>query len=203
MTEKIYYYARVSSKGQNLDRQIQQFIELGANERDIITEKQSGKDIDNRAAYKAMRDTMLRNGDTLYICSLDRLGRCKQDIKNELEHYKAENIRVKVLDIPTTLIDFPKGQEWVCEMVNNILIEVLGSMAEQERHNIRKRQREGISAAHNKGVKFGRPTAKKPQNWQEVYAEWKRGDITAVQAMQKTGTTKSTFYKFAKEEQAV
>ncbi len=201
MTNKTFYYARVSSKGQNLDRQIEKFKELGAYERDIITEKESGKDIDNRSAYLALKNQMLRSGDTLVVVSLDRLGRNKAQIKAELEHYKANNIRVKVLDIPTTLIDFPEGQEWVMDMVNNILIEVLGSIAEQERNTIRKRQREGIDVAQKKGVKFGRPQAQKPDNWTQVYKSWKDGEITAVKAMELTNLSKTTFYKLAKTEE--
>ena len=181
---KTYYYARVSSKGQNLDRQIEKFKKLGADDRDIITEKKSGKNIEDREAYKAMRNQLLRNGDTLVIASLDRLGRNKSNIKEELEFFKSNNIRVKVLDIPTTMIDFPQGQEWVLDMVNNILIEVLGSIAEQERETIKKRQAEGIAAAKRKGtVKFGRPKATKPNNWDEVIIQWKNKEITAVKAM--------------------
>lgn len=201
MTNKTFYYARVSSKGQNLDRQIEKFKALGADDRDIITEKESGKDTENRSAYKALRDQMLRSGDTLVVVSLDRLGRNKAQIKDELQKYKENNIRVKVLDIPTTLIDFPEGQEWVMDMVNNILIEVLGSIAEQERETIRRRQREGIDAAKKKGVvKFGRPQAEKPENWTQVYKSWKKGEITAVKAMELTRLTKTTFYKLAKTE---
>lgn len=201
MTNKTFYYARVSSKGQNLDRQIEKFKELGAEDRDIITEKESGKDTENRSAYTALRDQMLRSGDTLVVVSLDRLGRNKAQIKDELQHYKENNIRVKVLDIPTTLIDFPEGQEWVMDMVNNILIEVLGSIAEQERETIRKRQREGIEAAKKKGtVKFGRPQAQKPENWTQVYKSWKKGEITAVKAMKLTNLPKTTFYRFANAE---
>ena len=200
MSPKNFYYARVSSKGQNLDRQIERFKELGANDRDIITEKQSGKTIEDRHAYLALRDQILRAGDTLTVVSLDRLGRNKQQIKEELEYYKANNIRVKVLDIPTTLIDFPEGQEWVMDMVNNILIEVLGSIAQQERETIRKRQAEGIAIAKKKGaVQFGRPKAQKPENWEDVISQWRAGQITAVKAMQLTGLTKTTFYKLVNE----
>ena len=198
MKNKTFYYARVSSKGQNLDRQIELFKDHGAEERDIITEKESGKDTEHRPAYLALRNQMLRAGDILVVASLDRLGRNKGQMKEELEYFKANNIRVKVLDIPTTLIDFPSGQEWVMDMVNNILIEVLGSIAEQERETIRKRQAQGIAAAKKKGVvKFGRPQVKKPANWDEVYRQWKNGDITAVKAMGMTGLTKTTFYKLA------
>lgn len=194
-------YARVSSNGQCLDRQTEKFLDLGIDERHIITEKKSGKSIEGREAYLALRNQMLRSGDTLVVCSIDRLGRNKEQIKKELEHYKQEGIRVKILDIPTTLIDFPEGQEWVCDMVNNILIEVLGSIAQRERETIRARQAEGIAVAKAKGtVKFGRPRAEKPDNWDEVIAQWRAGQITAVRAMELTGTKKNTFYKLAKED---
>lgn len=197
---EVWAYARVSSKGQNLDRQLAKFREMGIDDRHIITEKKSGKDIDSREAYLALRNQMLRNGDTLVICSIDRLGRNKEQIKQELEHFKLEGIRVKILDIPTTLIDFPQGQEWVCDMVNNILIEVLGSIAQRERETIKTRQAEGIAEAKRKGtVKFGRPKAEKPLNWNEVISKWQLGEISAVKAMELTGTTKTTFYKLVKE----
>lgn len=193
-------YARVSSSGQCLDRQLAKFREMGIDERHIITEKKSGKDIEGRDAYLALRNQMLRSGDTLVICSIDRLGRNKEQIKKELEYYKQSGIRVKILDIPTTLIDFPEGQEWVCDMVNNILIEVLGSIAQRERETIKSRQADGIAEAKRKGeVKFGRPRAEKPENWDEVMKKWKSGEITALKAMELSGTTRSTFYKLAKE----
>ena len=150
MENKIFYYARVSSKEQNLDRQIEAFKNLGADEREIICDKESGKNLE-RAGYQALKTTMLRSGDTLIVKSLDRLSRNKADIKNELQYFKDNNIRLKVIDLPTTMMDLPKGQEWVFEMVNNILIEVLGTIAEQERQTIRQRQREGIDAAKAKG----------------------------------------------------
>ena len=169
MTSKTFYYARVSSKTQSLQRQIDRFLSIGANERDIICEKESGKDFD-RPAYNALKNQMLRDGDCLVVCSLDRLGRNKAQIKEELEYYKSHNIRIKILDIPTTMIDIQEGQDWILDMVNNILIEVLGSMAEQERANIRERQRQGIESARKSNVKFGRPAAAKPSNWDEVIA---------------------------------
>ena len=117
---------------------------MGASERDIVTDKESGKDLD-RSGYKALKTAMLRRGDTLVIKSLDRLSRNKADIKNELEYFKESGIRLKVLDLPTTLIEYTAGQEWVLDMVNNILVEVLASIAQQERETIRQRQAEGIT----------------------------------------------------------
>ena len=95
-------------------------------------------------------------------------------------------------------MDLPEGQEWVFEMVNNILIEVLGTIAEQERATIKSRQAEGINAAKAKGVKFGRPALQFPDNWNEVYTQWKNGEITAKVAMEKTGTKRTSFYKLVK-----
>lgn len=200
MDNRTFYYARVSSKDQNLDRQLAAFKALGADERDIITDKESGKDF-NRAGYQALKNGMLRQGDTLVIKSLDRLSRNKRDIKTELEWFKDNNIRLKVIDLPTAMMDLPEGQEWVFEMVNNILIEVLGTIAEQERATIKSRQAEGINTAKSKGVKFGRPALQFPANWNEVYTQWKNGEITAKVAMEKTGTKRTSFYKLVKLSQ--
>ena len=197
MNNKNFYYARVSSRDQNLDRQIEVFKKFGADEREIICDKESGKDF-NRSGYQALKTTMLRSGDTLIVKSLDRLSRNKSDIKTELQYFKDNNIRLKVIDLPTTMMDLPKGQEWVFEMVNNILIEVLGTIAEQERQNIRKRQQEGIEAAKAKGKHLGRPQAVKPDNWNEVISEWKHGKITARQAYTMLGVSKSLFYRWCK-----
>lgn len=194
MKNKTFYYARVSSKQQHEDRQLAVFYEMGADERDIIIDKESGKDL-NRTGYTALKNGMLRDGDTLVVKSLDRLSRNKYDIKQELEYFKEHGIRLKIIDIPTTMMDLPEGQEWVFEMVNNILIEVLGTIAQQERETIKTRQAEGISIAKAKGIKFGRPAATYPENWLEVIAQWKAGEITATKAMELTGTKRTTFYK--------
>lgn len=193
---RTWYYARVSSREQNLDRQLAAFAAMGAQERNIITDKESGKDL-ARQGYTALKTALLRHGDTLVVKSLDRLSRNKTDIKNELEYFKENGIRLKVLDLPTTMIDYPAGQEWVLDMVNNILVEVLSSIAQQERETIRQRQTEGIAAAKAKGKHLGRPKAELPDNWNEVIATWRAGKITAVEAMRRTGLKRSTFYKLA------
>jgi len=194
MDSRNYYYARVSTKEQNLDRQLSAFYALGATDREIITDKESGKDLE-RTGYQALKNAILRRGDTLIVKSLDRLSRSKTDIHNELQYFKENGIRLKVIDLPTTMMDLPEGQEWVFEMVNNILIEVLGTIAEQERENIRKRQAEGIEAAKQNGKKLGRPALEFPANWDSVYASWKAGEITAKVAMEQTGTKRTSFYK--------
>ena len=183
---RTYYYARVSSKEQNLDRQIAAF------------KAGSGKDLE-RKGYQALKSAILRRGDTLVVKSLDRLSRNKADIKNELQYFKDNGIRLKVIDLPTTMTELPESQEWVFEMVNNILIEVLGTIAEQERQTIRQRQAEGIEAAKAKGKKLGRPALAFPQNWEEVYSSWKAGEITAKTAMEQTNTKRTSFYKLVKK----
>lgn len=194
---KTFYYARVSTKDQNLDRQISAFKKLGAADREIVTDKESGRDLE-RIGYQALKTTMLRKGDTLVIKSLDRLSRNKADIKKELEYFKSNGIRLKVIDLPTTMMELPEGQEWVFDMVNNILIEVLGTIAEQERNTIRQRQAEGIKAAKDKGKKLGRPALEKPDNWDAVYTRWENGEITAKKAMQDTGLKRASFYNLVK-----
>ena len=195
---RTYYYARVSTREQNLNRQLSAFYALGGNDINIITDKKSGKDL-NREGYQYLKSQLLRSGDTLVIKSLDRLSRNKTDIKNELQYFKENSIRLKVIDLPTTMIDLPDGQEWVFDMVNNILIEVLGSIAEQERKTIKARQAEGIKEAHKKGVKFGRPSIEFPTNWNEVYNKWQNGEITDKTAMELTNTKRTSFYKLAQK----
>lgn len=197
MNNRTYYYARVSSTEQNLDRQLEAFKTLGANDREIITDKASGKNL-NRPGYQALKTAILRSGDCLVIKSLDRLSRNKSDIKNELEYFKANGIRLKVLDLPTTLIELPAEQSWIFDMINNILIEVLSSIAEQERITIRQRQLEGIEAAKRKGKHLGRKPIPYPENWNIYFKLWKEGNITAKEFMTRTNLKRTTFYNFIK-----
>lgn len=198
--EKVYGYARVSTREQNLDRQIAALRQYVTDERDIITDKESGKDFD-RTGYQYLRERLIRPGDTLIVKSLDRLGRNKEQVKEELQHYRADGVRVKILDLPTTMIELPEGQDWIVEMVNNILIEVLASIAEQERLTIRQRQAEGIAEAKKQGRQLGRKKTDRPENWDEVTGLWKSGSITAVQAMDRLGLKKSTFYRMIREQE--
>ncbi len=123
MKNKTFYYARVSTREQNLDRQLEAFKKLGAADREIIADKESGKNLE-RPGYQALKNAMLRKGDTLVIKSLDRLSHSKKDIRNELQWFKDNGIRLKVIDLPTTMMELPAGQGWVFDMVNNILIKI-------------------------------------------------------------------------------
>lgn len=199
--QRVFGYARVSSKEQNLDRQIDRLKQFVLPE-NILLDKASGKDLD-RSAYQALKGTLgLRAGDTLIITSLDRLSRSKADIRKELQWFQAHRIRLKVLDLPTSLVEVPEGQEWIVEMINNVLIEVLSSMAEQERLLIKKRQREGIEAAKKKGKHLGRPRIQMPEEFPEVYARWKEGQLSAKSAMKMLRMAKTSFYRLVNQYEA-
>ena len=205
----IYGYLRVSTKEQNLDRQYQGIKEYCTSNnikfKDVVIfeDKQSGKDME-RSQYKALKEA-IKKGDTLIIKELDRLGRNKEQIKQELDYYRALGVKIKILNIPTTLIDLPEGQEWVFEMINNILIEVLGAIAEEERNKIRQRQAEGIQEALKKGVKFGREKRSVdtlPKDFEKIYRRLKsksgKGTLTNEEGAKLLGITRMTLYRYIK-----
>lgn len=194
MENRTFGYARVSSREQHEDRQIEALTNYGVSRDNIIVDKCSGKDTE-REGYQYLKKQILRIGDTLVIKELDRLSRSKSDIKQELEFFKCNGIHVKILDIPTTLTDFPPEQMWVMDMINAILIEVLGSIAENERLKIRRRQREGIDAALKKNVRFGRPAIAKPENWNTVVKQIDAKEITVSQALQALNISRSSYYR--------
>lgn len=197
MKNRTLGYARVSSQEQNLDRQLEQLKQYVKPEF-ILTDKASGKNLE-RPSYQALKGALgLRAGDTLVITSLDRLSRNKEDIQQELQWFKDNGVRLKILDLPTSLIEVSKGQEWILNMINNILIEVLSSMAEQERLTIRKRQLEGIDAARKKGKHLGRPKLVMPENFPQIYKNWKNGEITAKEAMKKLQLPSTSFYRLVR-----
>ncbi len=183
---RIMGYARVSSSGQNLDRQLMELRKYVPTE-NIVTDKQSGKDFE-RPGYQALKGALgLRRGDILVIKSLDRLSRNKQEMKQELQWFKDHGIQLQVIDLPTTMIQLGDGQEWIRDMVNNILIEVLSSIAEEERRTIRQRQAEGIAAAKANGKKFGRPEKEFPKDWEVLYYRYKKGELTRKYILSQMG----------------
>lgn len=196
--EKKYGYARVSTREQNLDRQIAALREYITDERDIITDKESGKSMD-RPGYQYLRERLLREGDTLVVKSIDRLGRNALQIKEELQRFRRMGVTVQIIDLPTTMTDWPDEQKLIGEMINNILIEVYSMIAEQERLTIRQRQAEGIAAAKAQGKNLGRRAVQPPEGFDEVVRRWRAGDITAAEAMRQTGVKKTTFYKLVKD----
>ena len=200
MTGISFGYMRVSTKEQKLDRQYEALKGYVTDKEYIYSDKASGKDMD-REGFQNMRKAM-RKGDTLYIKSIDRLGRNKEQIKEYLNEFKEKGIRVKIIDLPTTMQDVPEGQEWVIDMINNIIIEVYTSIAQQERETIKQRQAEGIAVAKAKGKHLGRPVMELPKEWTKLYKEWKAGEITTKTFMKETEMKKATFYKKVKEYEA-
>lgn len=198
MEHKSFAYARVSSRDQNLARQLENLKQYVPDNRDIFVDKQSGKNTDRPGLQLLMH--ALRSGDTVYLHSLDRLGRNKEDIKNILRALKEKKVFVRILDLPTSMVttnDEVTGA--TLEMVNNLLIEVLGYVAEMERRNIRKRQEEGIEIAREKGIKFGRKKLAWPETWEEDYNHWKKKECTAMSLIKKYGWNSTSFYRKVKE----
>ncbi|MEY8346342.1 recombinase family protein [Niallia circulans] len=196
MQEKKFGYVRVSSKDQNEGRQIKSMKEQGIEERDIFIDKQSGKDF-HREKYQALKQC-LRKGAILYIHSLDRFGRNKDEIINEWQEItKGIKADIVVLDMP--LLDTTKYKDSMGDFISDLVLQILSWMAQEERERIRKRQREGIDIAIKKGVQFGRPTAEPTDNFYQAYRKWKAGEITATAAIAEAGIKRTTFYKLVKE----
>lgn len=200
---RTYGYGRVSTKGQSEERQIESLIKYVPDARNIYIDKKSGKDFE-RVEYLAMKKE-IRPGDTLYIHELDRLGRNKQLILDELKYYKEKRVVVKILNIPSTLTDYSslkndELQRSLMETMNNVIIEVMAIMAEQERINIVKRTREGIAVARQKGKRLGRPPVTLPDTWDADMQAWREGKVSAVSLYRdKYKISKTVFYKLVKE----
>ncbi|MGG0285848.1 recombinase family protein [Peribacillus butanolivorans] len=189
-------YIRVSSKDQNEGRQFQAMKEKGLDERDIFMDKQSGKNFE-REQYQLLK-RMIRKGDVLYIHSLDRFGRNKEEILKEWNDI-TKNIHADIVVMDMPLLDTTQFKDSLGTFIADLVLQILSWMAEEERDRIRKRQREGIDVALQSGVPFGRPKAQVTEEFKEVYDFWKAGEMTAVKAMAELGIKKTTFYKLVKE----
>lgn len=185
-------YARVSSTAQKEDRQIDELLKYGVPERNIYVDKQSGKDF-NRAAYKNMY-AKLKKGDLLVIKSLDRLGRNYAEIQEEWRKItKKKGVDIVVLDMP--LLDTTKSKDLLGTFIADLVLQLLCFVAENERHNIRQRQKEGIAAAKKRGVKFGRPPINLPGNYAENYQLWRDKKITAQEGADNCDMPLWAFYQ--------
>jgi len=191
MKNKIFGYARVSSKEQNEERQIVAFKNYGIDERDIYIDKQSGKDFD-REQYNILKH-ILRENDILVIKSIDRLGRNYNMIIDEWQDI-TKNIKADIVVIDMPLLDTTKNKDLLGTFISDLILQILSYVAEQERTFIKQRQKEGISTAMNKGIKFGRPTIEKPQNYDIVVSKWKNKEIRTKEAIEQLGLKPSTFY---------
>lgn len=185
-----YGYVRISDSSQKVFRQTDFMEELGIPENNIFIDKQSGKDF-NRSEYKRLY-RKLKSDDTLYIKELDRLGRNKVEIKEELTKLRNKKIHVRITNIPTTMVDYPET-EWIMDMMNNVIIEVLASVAEQERITNHQRQAEGIAAARARGVRLGRPPLKLPDNFPYYYNHWKNKTMTRGEILKTLNIDKVTW----------
>ena len=196
-----YGYIRVSTDDQSFDRQLPLFREYITDERFIITDKASGRNFD-RKGYNMLVGTdktapLLREGDMLIIASLDRLGRDYTEICKQWT-YITQTLKadIKVLDMP--LLDTSRTKDLDGRFIADLVLKILSYVAEKERENIRRRQRQGIYAAKANGKHLGRPQAKYPAEWDNVYAQWKKQEITADAAMKKMNLKRTTFYKLVK-----
>ena len=200
----IYFYGRVSSKDQNLARQLE-VAKAYKNIDHVYCDKQSGKDFD-RPEYQKLK-AVVAAGDEVIVKELDRLGRNKDEIKVEIAWFKEAGVDLRILDVPTTLIDF-QGQEWIRDMVNNILIEVLGAVAQQEREKTNRRQREGIDAmpvvdgkkfSTKKGCAYGRKPVDLGDDFEKFLKKQKDGLMTVNECCEALGIGRSTWYARVRE----
>ena len=192
-----YGYVRVSSKEQNIDRQMDEMFKMGLNINSIFIDKQSGKDF-NRENYQRLKNT-LQKGDILIIKSIDRLGRnydmIIEEWKDIINHKEAD---IVVIDMP--LLDTRnEGRNLVGKFISDIVLQILSFVAENERDNIRKRQAEGIKIAKEQGKHLGRPKLNLPNNFNKVAFNYLNKMISLESALNALKMTKSTFYKYLKD----
>ena len=192
-------YIRVSDKRQNPDRQIEKMLAIGIEERFIFVDRQSGKDF-SRPAYQFMK-RVLREGDLLYLDALDRLGRNYDGIIEEWKEItRSLGVDIVVLE-QESLFDSRRFREMgeLGKLMEDQFLSLLSYVAEQERNKIRTRQREGINIAQRKGVRFGRPRVEMTEEFQEVVKRWRKGEVTAKEAMRICKMKPSTFYRRVEE----
>ena len=198
MKNKIFGYARVSSKDQNEERQLVAFKKYGIDERDIYIDKQSGKDF-NREQYSILKN-VLRENDLLVIKSIDRLGRNYNMIIDEWKDI-TKNIKADIVVIDMPLLDTRNNKDLLGTFISDLVLQILSYVAEQERRFIKQRQKEGISNAINNGVKFGRPKIEKPSNYDDVIRLWENKKIKSKEAMEMLGLKPNTFYNLLKKNE--
>ena len=201
MAGNIYGYIRVSTREQHEDRQLLALLDVGVPAKNIFIDKQSGKNFE-RPAYKRLL-RRIRKDDLLYIKSIDRLGRNYEEI---LQHWrmltKEKRCDIVVIDMP--LLDTRIGKDLMGTFLSDIVLQLLSFVAENERESIRSRQAEGIAAARERGVQFGRPAQPLPDDFTRAYMLWKAKTITANVAAQMCGMPRTTFlYRVRRYEESL
>lgn len=193
---KKYGYVRVSSTDQNELRQFVELQKVGVRKEQVYLDKQSGKDF-HRPAYEEMIQQM-KKGDVLYILSIDRLGRNYEEIQNQWRILTKEiGIDICVLDMP--LLDTRKGKDLMGTFIADLVLQILSFVAESERENIKKRQKQGIAAAKARGIHMGRPRKETSEEFWEMVASWKKGEILLEEILKKCEISRSTFYRRLRE----
>lgn len=193
---KIYGYVRVSTLDQNEDRQMIMMAERDISESHVFVDKKSGKDFE-RPAWKSML-RKLREGDLIYIASIDRLGRNYEEILNQWRFLtKERKVHISVIDMP--LLNTMNGGDLMGTFLTDIVLQVLSFVADNERRTIRIRQAQGIAAARARGVHLGRSPIRPPENFAEIVKAWERGNLPFADALEQTGLKRSTFYSRLKE----
>lgn len=189
---KVYGYVRVSSMEQNEERQVIALKKVGIPVSHIFMDKQSGKDF-HRTNYEKMV-SLLRQGDLLYVMSIDRLGRNYAEILNQWRMLTKEiGIDICVMDMP--LLDTRNGKDLMGTFIADLVLQILSFVAENERENIRRRQQQGIAAAKMRGVRFGRPKSEVPEDFGGIVEEWREGKIQFDEVLARCQMSKSTFYR--------
>ena len=192
---KTFAYIRVSTREQNENRQLDSLQGLNIDE--IIVEKASGKNFVGREKYQEMK-SKLRAGDLIVVKSIDRFGRNYSQICKEWESITNMGVDIQVLDMP--ILNTRNNQNGLTgRLITDIVLKLLGYVAERERENIKTRQAEGIASAKSRGVKFGRPTSELPKDFIRCYELYKQGLIKVKDVMSMCNIAKSTFYKYAKQ----
>lgn len=193
---KVYGYVRVSSTDQNEERQIDALKKAGVNIYNIFIDKQSGKDF-HRTGYERMV-SMLKKGDLLYILSIDRLGRNYAEIQKQWRILtKEKEVDICVLDM--LLLDTRNGKDLMGTFIADLVLQILSFAAENERENIKKRQKQGITAAKKRGIRFGRPETEIPDDFEDIIKAWENKCINFNQVLSKCNMSKSTFYRKLRE----
>ena len=200
MKSKVYGYIRVSTREQNIERQVISLLEAGVSEKNIYIDKQSGKNF-QRPAYKKMM-SRVREGDLIIIKSIDRLGRNYQEIMEQWRIItKEKKADIRILDMP--LLDTTQTKDLLGTFISDVVLQLLSFVAENERDNIRQRQAEGIAAAKARGGRFGKPVIPMPENFPELYGQWETGSITINELAGLCNMGRSTMYKRIGEYRAL
>ncbi|MDD7349473.1 MAG: recombinase family protein [Clostridiales bacterium] len=188
----IYGYVRVSTREQNEDRQLRALEKAGVPRQNIYIDKMSGKNFD-RPSYLELKKHLCE-GDLLYILSIDRLGRNYEEIQKQWRILtKNKKIDICVLDMP--LLDTRKDKDLMGTFIADLVLQILSFIADNERKNIRIRQKQGIAAAKARGVKFGRPVIEVSERFYEIVEKCEKGEMKYCEGIEKSGMSQSTFYR--------